>query len=63
MRLLEENPDEEWVDFISTRGPDRVVFSHEGAEYRKWVRDGRPPMYQEVPDDAPGVAPLLTLRL
>ena len=49
MRVLEENPGEEWVDFILHGGPDRVVLSHTGADYRRWVKAGRPPMYQEVP--------------
>ena len=48
MRMLEENAEEEWVDFISV-GPDGVVVSYEGEEYRQWVRDGRPPMMQQMP--------------
>lgn len=51
MRLLKEYPDEERVDYISVGGLDAVILSYTGAEYRQWVRDGRPPMMQTVPVD------------
>ena len=48
MRVLKEDPEEERVDFISA-GPDGVILSYVGAEYRQWIRDGRPPMMQLTP--------------
>lgn len=38
MRLLEENPEEDWVDYISVGGWDAVVLSHVGKDYRRWSR-------------------------